>query len=79
MPPLTTSRIGIDVARLPEEAQRELMDFYEFLVFKYQSTSNWEDEQTMPEQPKHSALQRIVSRATDLGVSDLAEHHDEYL
>jgi hypothetical protein len=33
------------------------------------------------EQPSTSggALDRILARATDLGVEDLAEHHDYYL
>lgn len=30
-------------------------------------------------QPKNQALARILARAADLGVSDLAEHHDDYL
>ena len=30
-------------------------------------------------QPATRAFQRILERATDLGVDDLAEHHDHYL
>ncbi|NUQ37412.1 MAG: hypothetical protein HUU23_06355 [Caldilineales bacterium] len=30
-------------------------------------------------EPSTLAFQRILSRATDLGVSDLAEQHDHYL
>lgn len=30
-------------------------------------------------QPTTRAFQRILERATDLGVDDLAEHHDYYL
>lgn len=32
-----------------------------------------------PIEPSTPAFQRILSRATDLGVSDLAEQHDHYL
>jgi hypothetical protein len=30
-------------------------------------------------EPSTTAFQRILARATDLGVSDLAEQHDHYL
>jgi len=30
-------------------------------------------------EPTTTAFQRILSRATDLGVSDLSEQHDHYL
>lgn len=30
-------------------------------------------------EPSTMAFQRILARATDLGVSDLAEQHDHYL
>ena len=31
------------------------------------------------EQPMNRAFQRLLARATDLGISDLAEQHDHYL
>ena len=36
------------------------------------------DSQTQPE-PSTTAFERILGRATDLGVRDLAEQHDHYL
>ncbi len=36
-------------------------------------------EQESEKKPKQRALQRILARAQDLGVSDLAEQHDHYL
>ena len=30
-------------------------------------------------EPSTAAFQRILDRAADLGISDLAEHHDHYL
>ena len=36
-------------------------------------------EQGAPPQPPVRAFERILARATDLGVSDLAEQHDHYL
>ena len=36
-------------------------------------------EKKSARKPKQRALQRILARARDLGVSDLAEQHDHYL
>lgn len=36
-------------------------------------------EQAHPAPPPVSAFERILARATALGVNDLAEHHDHYL
>jgi hypothetical protein len=33
---LKTMAVKIDLDALPDDAQRELVEFYEFLVFKYQ-------------------------------------------
>jgi hypothetical protein len=30
-------------------------------------------------EPRSRAFRRILERATDLGITDLAEHHDHYL
>jgi len=32
-----------------------------------------------PEKPQQNVLRRILGRAKDLGVSDLADQHDHYL
>ena len=32
-----------------------------------------------PEKPEQNVLRRILGRAKDLGVSDLADQHDHYL
>ena len=36
-------------------------------------------EKESAKRPKQRALQRILARAKDLGVSDFAEQHDHYL
>ena len=36
-------------------------------------------QQRYPSRPSTRAFQRILERATDLGVTDLAEQHDHYL
>jgi len=47
----------IDLVKLPEVAQQELVTFYEFLVFKYQG-------QTTRSQPeKHAILKAIFQEA----------------
>jgi len=38
-----------------------------------------EREGEKPKRPPNRALKRILERATDLGLSDLAEQHDHYL
>jgi hypothetical protein len=57
-------------ARLEALATAERTDVLEFL------RRMTEPE---PESEEPSAFQRILERATDLGVSDLAEQHDHYL
>ncbi|HLC16992.1 MAG TPA: hypothetical protein VJL89_12285 [Thermodesulfovibrionia bacterium] len=46
----------IDVAKLPEEAQQELIRFYKFLVFKY-------EQQVIIKSEKHRILTKIFQEA----------------
>jgi hypothetical protein len=53
MQTVTTSHATIDLDALPDEAQRELVEFYEFLVFKYHrqgALPHLEDAQAQPDQ-----------------------------
>lgn len=36
-------------------------------------------DEKLPRQPSNRAFQNILERATDLGISDLAEQHNHYL
>ena len=36
-------------------------------------------EEEKPQVPSNRAFRRILERATDLGISDLAQQHDHYL
>jgi hypothetical protein len=62
-------------ARLDTLAKQESTDVVELL-------SRLAASATAPRsqaEPSTTAFQRILDRATDLGVSDLAEQHDHYL
>lgn len=59
-------------ARLEALATAERTDVLEFL-------RRITEPEPEPEPEEPSAFQRILERATDLGVSDLAEQHDHYL
>ncbi len=61
--------------RLQARAHQEHTDVVELLDRLVDTT------ETAPatQQPMAQAFQRILERATDLGVSDLAEQHDHYL
>ena len=37
------------------------------------------EKEHLREQPSNRALQNILKRATDLGISDLADQHNHYL
>ena len=62
-------------ARLDTLAKQEHTDLVELLGRLAAS----ETVSRMQVEPSTSAFQRILGRATDLGVSDLAEQHDHYL
>ena len=61
--------------RLQARAQKEHTDVVE-LLSRLVGTA---DASPAAQQPTTQAFQRILERATDLGVSDLAEQHDHYL
>jgi hypothetical protein len=61
--------------RLDKLAKQERTDLVELLDRLAASAM---DSQTRGE-PSTTAFERILDRATDLGVSDLAEQHDHYL
>jgi hypothetical protein len=68
---MVTLKVPQDLyARLEALATAERTDVLEFLR---------RIAEPEPEPEEVSAFQRILERATDLGVSDLAEQHDHYL
>ena len=62
-------------ARLDTLAKQERTDMVDLLSRLAASAT---PSRTQAE-PSTTAFQRILDRATDLGVSDLAEQHDHYL
>ena len=61
--------------RLQARARKEQTDVVELLDRLVDTT----DTAPATQQPTTQAFQRILARATDLGVPDLAEQHDHYL
>ena len=61
--------------RLQARAREERTDVVELLNRLVEKTDSAPAAQT----PSTQAFQSILERATDLGVSDLAEQHDHYL
>ncbi len=55
----------LDIVKLPEAAQQELVTFYEFLIFKYQGQ----------ERPAQSEKQRILSQIFQEARGTLPAHY----
>lgn len=61
--------------RLQARARKEQTDMVELLDRLVDTT----DPTPATQQPTTQAFQRILARAANLGVSDLADQHDHYL
>ena len=61
-------------ARLDDLAKQERTDLVELLT-RFAASASAQDQ----DEPSTVAFQRILARASHLGVSDLAEQHDYYL
>ena len=62
-------------SKLNAMAKQERIDVVELL--NRLAASSLEESMAVP--PTTAAFQRILERATDLGVTDLSEQHDHYL